>query len=122
MPIDFDPLETATVKEMATRLIYAGRHILDHHKQMVSVPFNANGPSVPGEYPHLRSSEGKKGSVMDANSVQDVIDHGLKIKLGQKANSFYMVILERQKQRLGFARTANDLRSSIITILGGGQP
>lgn len=109
----------ATIKEMATRMMYAADLFALNHKQRVgNATFNDVGPSKPGEYPHLRSGAGQKNVTHDGTSVQAVIDNGLVIRIGEQAGGWYMIRLELGLGRLGFLNTADDLRSTIVAAVG----
>lgn len=109
----------AAAREMAHRLLFAGQFFINHHRQRVSKSFHDNGPSKPGEYLHLRTGYGRAGVMMDATSIEDVIRNGMRIRIGQSELSWYMVHQERNRQRLGFAKTAEDLKDQIRFIVLG---
>lgn len=111
----------ATLKEMASRILVAGEFFINNHQQRLLTPFAGFGPSKPGEYPHLRTGQGKAGVTKDCNSAQEVIDAGMVLRIGQRSMSWYMVHLETGLGRAGFLKTADDLRASVQAIVGIGS-
>lgn len=111
----------ATLKEMANRILAGGAFFVNNHQQRLQTPFTGFGPSKPGEYPHLRSGQGRANVVQDCHSPQEVIDNGMVLRIGEQSNAWYMVHLEMSMGRLGFLSTADDLRETIIALVGIGS-
>ncbi len=110
-----------TIKEMANRMLVAAEFFINNHQQRLMTPFAGFGPSKPGEYPHLRTAQGRAGVTKDCDSAQQVIDKGMVIRIGQRSMSWYMVHLELGAGRLGFLKSADDLRATIQALVGIGS-
>ena len=108
--------------DAALRVVQACEFFVATQQQRVSIPFTGFGASKPGEYPHLRTAQGKKGITTDAVSVAAVRANGLIGRIGQRTNSWYMLYLENFKDRLGFLKTFTDLKALLKAIIEGGAP
>jgi hypothetical protein len=75
--------------------------------------------SKPGEYPRLRTGHGRAGVVTDATTPEDVVNQGMVARLGQLRNSWYMLHLEIDRNRLGYIETAKQLAPQVRTLILG---
>jgi len=77
-----------------------------------------SGPSKPGEYMHKITGQGQKGVVYGPEDPGGIIAEGFKGRIGQAENSWYIPYLELELDRLGYRKTADDLRELVAAILG----
>lgn len=85
--------------------------------------------SKPGEYPRLRTGEGKKGVVYGPDTPEGIVAEGLIVRLGQTAPSRHMLALEFGRymalgvwikfNRLGWRKTAADTISLVRALITG---
>jgi hypothetical protein len=118
----------AARQKIAERLFYAIVWLQQQHMQRVSKPAVKVGKtwieaSKPGEYPRLRTAHGRAGVEIDCKGGPvDVISNGMIARLGQSQASFYMLHLELNKDRLGYIKTAEDLKAMVAALVTGTAP
>ena len=110
----------AAKKEAAQRLQRAAVFFVTNHQSRLGIsnPRPHKTPSLPGQYPRKRTGFGIAGIITAPTSAAGIAAEGYRVRIGQIENSSYMLILELYKNRLGFKRTADDLRDRIKIILG----
>ncbi len=109
---------------MAKRLLRAMQFLQQQHIERVSKPVVKIGGRVierskPGEYPRLETGHGRTGVVYAPQTPEEIVAEGLVVRLGQMRNSWYMLHLELHKDRLGFIKTADDLREMVKALITG---
>ncbi len=77
--------------------------------------------SKPGEYPHGRSWQGMGNSALYEPTDLETVKHEQKIRIGQSANTWYMLYLEEKLGRLGYKDTMRDMREKIRQIVVEGK-
>lgn len=117
--VNRDAARRAVLEEGARRLLRAAVYFQAYHQEKLSVsnPKPHTTPSLPGEYPRKRTGFGIASVVYGPATVPEIIDGGLKIRLGILQNAWYMIHLEVNVQRLGFQKTAALLEEPIRAIL-----
>lgn len=107
--------------EAAQRLQRAAVFFVQQHQTKLSVsnPSPYKTPSKPGEYPRKRTGAGIGGVVFSPVDPRGIIEGGFKVRIGQMQNSWYMLHLENNMDRLGFQETLGRLRGHLNTILQG---
>jgi hypothetical protein len=85
----------------------------------VSNPRPYLNSSKPGEYPRKRTGNLIANILWGPTSISDIKAEGLKVRAGVGAPARYGAILELFKARLGFVRTAEDLRPVLKVMLEG---
>ena len=120
--------KAAVLNEGAKRLLRAAVFFQDAHKTALKVsnPRPHKKPSTPGEYPKKRTGLGMASVIYGPTTNSDVIASGMRVRIGLTANietkdgprDNYIWILERKKNRLGFAHTAKILKPLVAAILG----
>jgi hypothetical protein len=101
----------------AKGLLAAGVLFFNTHTLRVSRP---NPPphadsSKPGEYPRLRTGLGQRALRMVPTTVAEVARSG-KVTLGYAKGDHHLLILELARDRLGLARTLEDLRPQLAAL------
>ena len=100
-------LETAIARAL---LRAAVRLQVEHVRRLgVSNPRPYTTPSAPGEYPRKRTGAGQRGIFFEPTTPSGVIAAGLKVKVGIRANVFYLEALVRNQDRLGLKQTFLDM-------------
>lgn len=118
--LTFTPDAAERVKrEMASRLLRAAIFFQTQQMQRLnrSNPRPYKEPSVAGEYPRKRTGAGQAGVVYAPLTIDGIIAAGLRVRLGQTRNSWYILMLEIFRDRLGYRKTLEDLRPQIAAIL-----
>ena len=122
-----------TKRELAERIFRAGVLVQTTHQARVGTSFFEGGngqASKPGEYPRKRTGQGQANVIRSADSVDEVIDDALSIRIGARRSSVvgkkgglalpHLVFLEKERHRLGFKKTAADMASPVRLLLEGG--
>ncbi len=106
-------------REGAARLLRAAVYFQAEHMRRVgkSNPQPYKTPSLEGDYPRKRTGAGQAGVVYAPDTPEQIAREG-RVRIGQMANSWYMLLLEFHRNRLGYQQTLADLRPRIAAILG----
>ena len=111
------------LREGAKRLLRAAIEFQSEHMRRLGIhnppPYKAS--SKEGEYPKQRTGFGQKGVVIAPATIDEIMAAPrMAVKIGQAQNSWYMLHLEREKHRLGYERTMNDMKGRLRQIVEGG--
>ncbi len=122
MPLHFngDGALDKVKREAASRLLRAAVYFQSEHMRRLnkSNPRPHKTSSLPGEYPRKRTGAGQAGVVYAPASIEGIIKEGLRVRVGQTRNSWYMLFLELFKNRAGYLKTIQDLKPRVMAMLG----
>ena len=102
--------------ELAKRIFAAASLLRSELKASLSTAYPP--ASVPGEFPHARTYQGRNAVVISPSDLP-TIAKTLKVRVGYIQNAFYMGILEESKGRLGLFYLFEQVKPQLTAILGG---
>lgn len=125
--VNGNPVEDAK-RKLAEKLLRSAVLIEQTHKQRVGESAFAGGslvPSKPGEYPKKRTGQGQANTIHGPADIQGIIDEGLKVRIGARRSSIvgkslklpHLIFLEKERNRLGFQKTAADMKAPVKILL-----
>ena len=125
--VNGNPVEEAK-RLFAEKLLRAAVLVEQTHKQRVGESAFAGGKleaSKPGEYPKKRTGQGQANTIHGPADVQGIIDEGLIVRIGARRSSIvgkslklpHLIFLEKERNRLGFKKTASDMKAPVKILL-----
>lgn len=103
--------------EAARSILRAATFFADAHKGLLSVgnPRPYKTPSVPGQYPKVRTGALKKGTQYFPRQLAQVKREG-RVRVGYLQSVFYGLVLELKLRRLGLLETLRRTRQQIAAF------
>ena len=109
------------IAEGAKRLQYATQYFWQQLTRRLSVsnPAPYLDSSKPGEYPRKRTGRGIASVIWGPMDVAGIFANGMKTRAGVLpiGTTNYMLILEFNRDRLGFLKTVEDIKPQLTAIL-----
>lgn len=107
--------------ELAKKMLQAAVFFQSKHRLRLNVsnPRPYLDSSREGEYPRARTGFGRDNVDYEPTTPRAVVDAGFVVRLGYRANAYYMAILEVKKKRLGLQKSFQDLLPQIRAVIGG---